>query len=170
MITRGYKLKLVFLEDQESFEQFGHGNLPFDWHLTQGINCFWVLPSPKDSEISSSIKKLKGPPFLADPTPLHWEHAIILRSPHLLHMPKELQKIAKKKKQPLNSTNLIHPIYVFHEPLANLTMTKLKFVRVPCPKNKIRVICWNNEMEVSILFKFWQLSFIIFYWVAKIFA
>lgn len=34
--------------------------------------------------------KPNTPPSLINPTPLHLEHAIILRLPHLLHIPKEL--------------------------------------------------------------------------------
>lgn len=53
----------------------------------------FVLASlpPRDGNLSSKRLNLTGPLTLTAPTPLQVEHAINLRSPHLLHMPRELQ-------------------------------------------------------------------------------
>lgn len=53
--------------------------------------------SPDDSKRSPIKLKFKGPLAFANPSPLHLEHAIILRSPHFLHIPRELLWEAEMK-------------------------------------------------------------------------
>lgn len=82
------------------WEQSGQEKWPLAWHLAQAMDCTFDPPPPSDWYKSLSRIKPKGPP-LTSPTPLHFEHAIILRLPHLLHMPKELN-ISRLKIQHLH--------------------------------------------------------------------
>ena len=61
----------------------------------------------KDWSALSTGLRLNGPPRVIEPDPLHLEHAINLKSPHLLHMPNELlvQENAQR-----NLTGVIHQI------------------------------------------------------------
>lgn len=70
-------------------EQSGQQKRPLAWHL-EHLMVFTFESPPSDSYISSIKVKLNAPPSLTKPVPLHPEHAIILRSPHLLHIPREL--------------------------------------------------------------------------------
>lgn len=70
-------------------EHSGQQKRPLAWHL-EHLMVFTFESPPSDSYISSIKVKLNAPPSLTKPVPLHPEHAIILRSPHLLHIPREL--------------------------------------------------------------------------------
>lgn len=88
-------------EDQtdDVLEQSGQQKWPRAWHFGQAMDCTFTFdpPPPTDWYKSSSRLKPKGPP-LNSPVPLHFEHAIILRLPHLLHIPK-LLNITRSKVQ-----------------------------------------------------------------------
>ena len=78
-------------EDQtdEVSEQSGQQKWPLAWHFVQAMDGTFDPPPPTDWYKSSPRLKPNGPP-LSIPVPLHFEHAIILRLPHLLHIPKVL--------------------------------------------------------------------------------
>lgn len=73
-------------EDQfwARFEHSGQLKHPLDLHLVHPMDLIF------DQEMLSTGIILNAPPSLINPNPLHPEHAIIFRSPHLLHIPREL--------------------------------------------------------------------------------
>lgn len=76
-------------QDWDTFEHSGQLKCPLALQFLQDRDPFLELP-PYDWERSSIALKLKNMFSLIIPCPLHFEHAINLRSPHLLHMPREL--------------------------------------------------------------------------------
>lgn len=81
-----------------SLEQIGQQKCPLAWHLVQETDvtsvfvglalkdCCWT-PPPTRLKLNCPSR----PPSSIKPDPLHLEQAINLTSPHLLHIPTELQ-------------------------------------------------------------------------------
>lgn len=70
-----------------TLEHSGQGKCPLDRHLLHDNEFIFDFPT---EECSSKGPKLNMLPCLSDPDPMQFEHAINFRSPHLLHIPNEL--------------------------------------------------------------------------------
>lgn len=71
-------------------EQSGQEKWPLPWQLGHAVDLTFDSSPQNDWYKSSTRLKLNGAPAFTDPTPLHFEHAIIFRSPHFLHIPRDL--------------------------------------------------------------------------------
>ena len=67
----------------QDFERSGKLNWPLPWQLTHAVDLTFDS-SPKLIPNSESS--------LINPTPLHFVHAITLRLPHFLHIPREVNR------------------------------------------------------------------------------
>lgn len=79
-------------QTNDDLEQSGQQKWPLAWQLEHAMDLAFEFSAPNDSYKSSTKVKPNGAPSLINPTPLHFEHAIILKLPHFLHIPRELYK------------------------------------------------------------------------------